>query len=112
MKTGAALVLSVAGILAAGSAALAVNTQVLDVSPTGTENANPVPLPNAAVPPSPPATAGPKATPRATGAAAGAPKAATPSKSTAAKPGSAKTGGAGAPKPSPAKSAPVTVPGT
>ena len=37
MKTGAALVLSVVGILAAGSAALAVNTQVLSVSPAGTE---------------------------------------------------------------------------
>lgn len=108
MKTGAALVLSVAGILAAGSAALAVNTQVLNVSPPGTGNANTVLLPNGAVPPAPAVSPGPKAT----GAAAGAQKVSTPSKSSPAKPGPAKTGGAGEVKPSPAKSAPANVPGT
>ncbi|MFE4543045.1 hypothetical protein [Arthrobacter sp. NPDC056727] len=114
MKTGAALVLSVAGILAAGSAALAVNTQVLNVSPTGTGNANIVLLPNGAVPPAPAGTAGQKAAPPATGTAAGAQKTSTPSKSTPAKQGSAKSGAAAsnAAKPSPAQSAPATVPGT
>jgi hypothetical protein len=95
MKTGAALVLSVAGILAAGSAALAVNTQVLSVSPTGTGNANVVLLPNGPVPPAPATTAGPKTTPQATDAAAGAQKAATPTKSSPAKPGPAKSGAGG-----------------
>ncbi|WP_087873057.1 hypothetical protein [Arthrobacter globiformis] len=114
MKTGAALVLSVAGILAAGSAALAVNTQVLNVSPTGTGNANTVLLPNGAVPPVPAAPAGPKATAQATDTAAGAQKAPTPSKSTSAKPAPAKSGAASsnAAKPNPAKSAPGAVPGT
>ncbi|MFP3462368.1 hypothetical protein R5O87_16120 [Arthrobacter globiformis] len=112
MKTGAALVLSVAGILAAGSAALAVNTQVLSVSPTGTGNANVVLLPNGSVP-APATTAGPKATPHATGAPAGAQKTATPATSSPAKPGSAKSGAAAsaAAKPSPAKSAPAIAPG-
>jgi hypothetical protein len=101
MKTGAALVLSVAGILAAGSAALAVNTQVLNVSPTGTGNANTVLLPNGAVPPAP-------------AAPADAQKAPSPSKSTSAKPAPAKSGAASsnAAKPNPAKSAPAAVPGT
>ena len=108
MKTGAALVLSVAGILAAGSAALAVNTQVLSVSPTGTGNANVVLLPNGPVP-APATTAAPKATPHG----AGAQKTATPVKASPAKPGSAKTGAAGstAAKPNPAKSTPVNAPG-
>ncbi|MDQ1059066.1 hypothetical protein QFZ23_002967 [Arthrobacter globiformis] len=112
MKTGAALVLSVAGILAAGSAALAVNTQVLSVSPTGTGNANVVLLPNGPVPPVP--TAGPKPTAQVTGTQAGAQKAATPAKSSPPKPGSAKSGAPAstAAKPYPAKSAPVAVPGT
>ena len=114
MKTGAALVLSVAGILAAGSAALAVNTQVLNVSPTVTGNANVVLLPNGSAPPAPAITAGPKTTPQAPGAVAGAPKASTPSKSGTAKPGSGKSGAATstAAKPGPAQSAPVTVPAT
>lgn len=109
MKTGAALALSVAGILAAGSAALAVNTQVLSVSPTGTGNANVVLLPNGPVP-APATTAAPKATPSETGAQ----KTASPVKSSPAKHGSAKTGAAAstAAKPNPAKSAPVTAPGT
>ncbi|MBD1541753.1 hypothetical protein G9E11_05710 [Arthrobacter sp. IA7] len=46
MKTRAALALSVAGILVTGSAALAVNTQVLSTTPSGTGNANSVLLPN------------------------------------------------------------------
>jgi hypothetical protein len=46
MKTRAALALSVAGILMTGSAALAVNTQVLSTTPSGTGNANSVLLPN------------------------------------------------------------------
>ncbi|MFE4544798.1 hypothetical protein [Arthrobacter sp. NPDC056727] len=46
MKTRAALALSVAGILVTGSAALAVNTQVLNTTPAGTGNANSVLLPN------------------------------------------------------------------
>lgn len=113
MKTGSALVLSVAGILAAGSAALAVNTQVLDVSPPGTGNANIVLLPNGAVPPVPGTSAGPKATPPATGTLAGAQQAATPAKSSPAKPGPAKSGAAAsnAAKSNPAKSVPATAPG-
>lgn len=46
MKTRAALALSVAGILVTGSAALAVNTQVLNTTPAGTGNANSVLLPS------------------------------------------------------------------
>jgi hypothetical protein len=46
MKTRAALALSVAGILVTGSAALAVNTQVLNTTPAGTGNASSVLLPN------------------------------------------------------------------
>jgi hypothetical protein len=91
MKTGAALVLSVAGILAAGSAALAVNTQVLNVSPPGTGNANIVLLPNGSVAPFPGTSDGPRATPQVTGTPAGGQKAATPAKSSPAKPGSAKS---------------------
>lgn len=45
MKTRAALALSVAGVLVTGSAALAVNTQVLNTPPAGTGNANSVLLP-------------------------------------------------------------------
>jgi hypothetical protein len=45
MKTRAALALSVAGILVTGSAALAVNTHVLNTTPAGTGNANSVLLP-------------------------------------------------------------------
>ncbi|PNH84259.1 hypothetical protein [Arthrobacter sp. AFG20] len=113
MKTGAALVLSVAGILAAGSAALAVNTQVLNVSPPGTGNANIVLLPNGAVPPISGTSDGPKATPQATGTPAGAQKAATPAKSSSAKPGSAKSSAAAsnAAKSNPAKSAPAAAHG-
>ena len=113
MKTGAALMLSVAGILAAGSAALAVNTQVLNVSPTGTGNANVVLLPNGAVPPAPAATAGPKASPQATGSAAGAQKVSPPPKSSPAKPAAGKSPAAApnAAKPAPAKSAPPAAPG-
>ena len=102
MKTGAALVLSVAGILAAGSAALAVNTQVLNVSPPGTGNANIVLLPNGPVPPLPGTSAGPKATPQATGTPAGAQKTAAPAKSGAA---------SATAKPAPAKTAPATAAG-
>ena len=114
MKSGAALVLSVAGILAAGSAALAVNTQVLNVSPTGTGNANTVLLPNRAAASAPALPAGPKATPQATETAAGAQKAPTPSKSASAKPAPATSGAAAsnAANPGPVKSAPATVPGT
>ncbi|WP_395404260.1 hypothetical protein ACHMXB_07930 [Arthrobacter sp. UC242_113] len=111
MKTGAALVLSVAGILAAGSAALAVNTQVLNVSPPGTGNANIVLLPNGAVPPVPGTSAGPKAqVPRSPAAGQ---KTAAPAKSSPAKSGPAKSGAAAsaAAKPAPAKTAPATVPG-
>lgn len=46
MKTRAALALSVAGILVTGSAALAVNTQVLNSTPAGTGTANRVLLPS------------------------------------------------------------------
>lgn len=111
MKTGAALALSVAGILAAGSAALAVNTQVLSISPTGTGNASVVLLPNGPVP-GPASTAGPEATPHATGAPASAQKTGTLAKSSPAKPGSTKSGAAAstAAKPNPATSAPVTAP--
>jgi hypothetical protein len=112
MKTGAALVLSVAGILAAGSAALAVNTQVLSVAPTGTGNANVVLLPNGPVPPAP--TTEPKATPQVTGTQSGAQKTAAPAQSSPARPGSAKSGAtpANAAKPNPARPAPAAVPGT
>ena len=97
MKTGAALVLSVVGILAAGSAALAVNTQVLSVSPTGTGNANSVLLPNAPVPPASATTPAPKPT----AAPASSQKASIPAKSAPAKSGPAKADVA---KASPAKS--------
>ena len=46
MKTRAALSLAVAGVLVTGSAALAVNSQVLNTTPAGTGNANSVLLPN------------------------------------------------------------------
>ena len=64
MKTRAALALSVAGILVTGSAALAVNTQVLSTTPSGTGNANSVLLPsNSSRTAAPTAAAGAKATP-------------------------------------------------
>ncbi|MFC9350579.1 hypothetical protein [Arthrobacter sp. NPDC057013] len=46
MKTRAALALSLAGILVTGSAALAVNTHVLNTTPAGTGNANRILLPS------------------------------------------------------------------
>jgi hypothetical protein len=46
MKTRAALSLAVAGVFVTGSAALAVNTQVLNTTPAGTGNANSILLPN------------------------------------------------------------------
>ena len=67
MKTRAALVLSVAGILVTGSAALAVNTQVLSTTPSGTGNANSVLLPNnSSSTAAPTAAVGAKATPSVT----------------------------------------------
>jgi hypothetical protein len=73
MKTRAALALSVAGILVTGSAALAVNTQVLNTTPAGTGNANSVLLPNnSGRTPSPAAAVvSSKATPDATSVAVG-----------------------------------------
>jgi hypothetical protein len=73
MKTRAALALSVAGILVTGSAALAVNTQVLNTTPAGTGNANSVLLPNnSGTTPSPAAAViSSKATPDATSVAVG-----------------------------------------
>ncbi|RAM35533.1 hypothetical protein [Arthrobacter globiformis] len=110
MKTGAALVLSVAGILAAGSAALAVNTQVLNVSPPGTGNANIVLLPNGAVPPAPAVSEGPAATPRAPRGPAAGQNTSTPAKASPAKTGSAKSGAtaSAAAKPAPTKTAPAS----
>lgn len=46
MKTRAAFALSLAGILVTGSAALAVNTHVLNTTPAGTGNANRILLPS------------------------------------------------------------------
>lgn len=67
MKTRAALAVSVAGILVTGSAALAVNTEVLNSTPSGTGNANSVLLPNnARRTPAPAAVVGAKATPDVT----------------------------------------------
>lgn len=64
MKTRAALALSVTGILVTGSAALAVNTQVLNTAPAGTGNANSVLLPNnSGSTPAPGAVTTAKATP-------------------------------------------------
>ncbi|HKS01772.1 MAG TPA: hypothetical protein VJS86_08840 [Arthrobacter sp.] len=66
MKTRAALALSVAGILVTGTAALAVNTQVLNTTPAGTGNANSVLLPNSpGKAPAPAAVGSAKATPAA-----------------------------------------------
>ena len=62
MKTRTALVLSVAGVLLAGSAALAVNTRTLGNSaPSFTGTANEVLLPQNATTPVSPAPAGPAA---------------------------------------------------
>ena len=67
MKTRAAVALCVAGILVTGSAALAVNSQVLNTTPTGTGNANNVLLPNSASrTPVPAAVVSVKATPGVT----------------------------------------------
>ncbi|MFP3462018.1 hypothetical protein R5O87_14315 [Arthrobacter globiformis] len=67
MKTRAALALSVAGILVTGSAALAVNTQVLNTTPAGTGNANSILLPNnTGNPPVPAAVVSAEAVPDAT----------------------------------------------
>ncbi|UKA53360.1 hypothetical protein LFT45_16765 [Arthrobacter sp. FW305-BF8] len=67
MKTRAALALSVAGILVTGSAALAVNTQVLGTRPSGTGDANSVLLPhNSSSTAVPTAAASAKATPNVT----------------------------------------------
>lgn len=72
MKTRAALALSVAGILVTGSAALAVNTQVLNTTPAGTGNANSVLLPSSSgKTPFPADPASAKATPDVTSAADG-----------------------------------------
>ena len=71
MKTRTALVLSVAGVLVTGSAALAVNTRTLgNSSPSFTGTANEVLLPQNATTPVSPATAG---TPAPAGTAATAP---------------------------------------
>jgi hypothetical protein len=72
MKTRAALALSVAGILVTGSAALAVNTQVLSTTPSGTGNANSVLLPNkSSKTAAPTAAVGAKATPNMTSVGGG-----------------------------------------
>ncbi|MDQ1059825.1 hypothetical protein QFZ23_003726 [Arthrobacter globiformis] len=72
MKTRAALTLTVAGILVTGSAALAVNTQVLNTTPAGTGNANSVLLPNnSGRTPAPAAVVSAKATPDVTSAVGG-----------------------------------------
>ncbi|MFE4834776.1 hypothetical protein ACFRAU_08840 [Arthrobacter sp. NPDC056691] len=72
MKTRAALALSVAGILVTGSAALAVNTQVLNTTPAGTGNANSILLPtNSGNSPAPAAIVGAKVTPRVTSTVGG-----------------------------------------
>lgn len=81
MKTSAALALSVAGILVTGSAALAVNTHVLNTTPAGTGNANSILLPsNPTRTPAPAAAVGAKAKANATTAANETP--ATPAKTT------------------------------
>ncbi|MFF2316401.1 hypothetical protein ACFVTE_09045 [Arthrobacter sp. NPDC058097] len=67
MKTRAALALSVAGIVVTGSAALAVNTQVLNTTPAGTGNANSILLPDdTGNSPAPAAVVSAKAVPNAT----------------------------------------------
>ncbi|XAS67062.1 hypothetical protein V3C33_16615 [Micrococcaceae bacterium Sec5.7] len=65
MKTKTALVLSIAGLLVAGSAALAVNTQTLNSSPAGTTgNSNEVLLPQDSATGT--ATPSPSASPKST----------------------------------------------
>ena len=72
MKTRAALSLAVAGVFVTGSAALAVNTQVLNTTPAGTGNANSILLPDSSGrTPTPAVAASAKATPDAASAGGG-----------------------------------------
>ncbi|MBT2547315.1 hypothetical protein [Arthrobacter sp. ISL-65] len=83
MKTKAALALSVVGILVTGSAALAVNTQVLSTTPSGTGNANSVLLPNNSSGTAAPAAAvSAKATPHVTSVVDGGSTVPAPAKTT------------------------------
>ncbi|MGN7253344.1 hypothetical protein [Arthrobacter sp. SAFR-014] len=85
MKTRAALALSVAGILVTGSAALAVNTQVLSTTPSGTGDANSVLLPhNSSSTAAPTAAASAKATPNVTSVVDGGSTTSAPAKTTGA----------------------------
>ena len=81
MKTKAALALSVAGILVTGSAALAVNTQVLSSTPAGTGTANSVLLPNSSGrTPAPAAVVSPEPAPDVASAFKGGSAASAPTK--------------------------------
>jgi len=103
MKTRAALALSVAGILVTGSAALAVNTQVLGTTPSGTGDANSVLLPhNSSSTAAPTAAASAKATPNVTSVVDGGRTTSAPAKTTGAPElGDGKGGRRPAPSPSP-----------
>jgi hypothetical protein len=81
MKARAALALSVAGILVTGSAALAVNTHVLNTTPAGTGNANRILLPsNTGNSPAPDAAISAKAVPNVAPRVDGGTTAPTPAK--------------------------------
>jgi hypothetical protein len=103
MKTRAALVLSVAGILVTGSAALAVNTQVLSTTPSGTGNANSVLLPSkSSSTAAPTAAVVAKATPNVTSVVDGGSTVPAPAKTKGApESGDGKGGRRTAPSPSP-----------
>ncbi|RAM35878.1 hypothetical protein [Arthrobacter globiformis] len=106
MKTRAALVLSVAGILVTGSAALAVNTQVLSTAPSGTGNANSVLLPSkSSSTAAPTAAVVAKATPNVTSVVDGGSTVPAPAKTKGApESGDSKGGRRTAPSPSPSPS--------
>ena len=106
MKTRAALALSVAGILVTGSAALAVNTQVLSTTPSGTGNANSVLLPNnSSSTAAPTAAVGAEATPSVTSVVGGGSTFPAPAKTTGApESGDGQGGRRTAPSPSPSPS--------
>ncbi|WP_395398503.1 hypothetical protein ACHMXB_11785 [Arthrobacter sp. UC242_113] len=106
MKTRAALALSVAGILVTGSAALAVNTQVLSTTPSGTGNANSVLLPsNSSSTAAPTAAVGAKVTSNVASVVDGGSTVPAPAKTTASpESGHGKGGRRTTPSPSPSPS--------
>ena len=100
MKTRAALALSVAGILLTGSAALTLNTQVLNTTPAVTGNANSVLLPNnASRAPTPAAVVSAKAMPEVESLVDGARTGPVPAKTAGAPQSRDDTGGTATRKP-------------